>query len=37
MANAYKVLGQLADASANNVTLYTCILYTTNAADAGEN
>jgi len=23
MANAYKVLGQLADASANNVTLYT--------------
>ena len=24
MANAYKVLGQLADASANDVTLYTC-------------
>ena len=24
MANAYKVLGQQGDASANNVTLYTC-------------
>ena len=24
MANAYKVLGQTGDASANNVTLYTC-------------